>query len=151
MAKRQAALTANAALLDAPAFGRATAQATAKDGTVSFFAIDLDGMYALNLEVGRPAGDRFLNAVVGTLTNRGGEQIHDIRLLIDIPFLWANEVKPGQDSPGRSSVLTVQGPLAPHGELAFEFTPNPPLPERTDGHFGDPQVHVMGFTSVGTP
>ncbi len=59
MAKRQAALAPrlaqNGALLDAPAFGRATTQATAKDGTVSFFSIDLDGMYALNLEVGRPA------------------------------------------------------------------------------------------------
>lgn len=88
------------------------------------------------------------NTVVGTLTNRGSDRIHDIRLLIDIPFLWANEVKPGEDSPGRSSVLTVKGPLEPHGELAFEFTPNPPLPERTDGRFGDPQVHVMGFSSV---
>jgi len=88
------------------------------------------------------------DAVVGTLTNRSADQIHDIRLLIDIPFLWANEVKPGEDSPARSSVLTVKGPLAPHGELAFEFTPNPPLPERTDGRFGDLQVHVMGFSSV---
>jgi len=74
MAKRQAALPANAALLDAPAFGRATTQAIAKDGTVSFFSIDLDGMYALNLEVGRPAGDRFLNAVVGTLLRTAGPE-----------------------------------------------------------------------------
>ena len=88
------------------------------------------------------------NVIVGTLTNRGADQIRDIRLLIDIPFLWANEVKPGEDSPGRATVLTVKGPLPPHGELAFEFTPNPPLPERTDGRFGDPQVRVMGFSSV---
>jgi hypothetical protein len=46
-------------------------------------------------------------AVVGTLTNRSADEIHDIRLLIDIPFLWANEVKPGEESPGRASVLTV--------------------------------------------
>lgn len=74
MAKRQAALAPNGALLDAPAFGRATTQATAKDSTVSFFSIDLDGMYALNLEVGRPAGDRFLNAFVGTLLRTAGPE-----------------------------------------------------------------------------
>ncbi len=91
------------------------------------------------------------DAIVGTLSNRGGDQIRDIRLLIDIPFLWANEVKPGEESPGRSTVLTVRGPLEPHGSLAFEFTPNPPLPARADGRFGDPNVRVMGFSSVGKP
>ena len=91
------------------------------------------------------------NSVVGTLTNRGADEIRDLRLLIEIPFLWANEVKPGDESPGRSTVLTVKGPLAPHGTLAFEFAPNPPLPERSDGRFGDPQVRVRGFNSIGTP
>ena len=86
--------------------------------------------------------------VVGTLTNRSADRIHDIRLLIDIPFVWANEVRPGDDSPARASVMTVKGPLPAHGELAFEFTPNPPLPERADGRFGDPRVRVMGYTSV---
>jgi len=89
------------------------------------------------------------DSIVGTLTNRSGDQIHDIRLLIEIPFLRANEVKPGDDSPRRSTVLSVEGPLNPHGTLAFEFSPNPPLPERPDGHFGDPKVRVMGFDSIG--
>ena len=87
-------------------------------------------------------------SVVGTIVNRGADEIRDIRLLIDMPFLWANEVKPGEESPGRSSVLTVAGPLAPGGRLAFEFTPNPPLPERADGHFADPQAHVLGYQSI---
>lgn len=90
-------------------------------------------------------------SVVGRLVNRSGDEIRDIRLLIDIPFLWANETEPGDDSPGRSSVLTVAGPLAPRGELAFEFTPNPPLPERTDGRFADPQAHVLGYQSITQP
>ncbi len=89
------------------------------------------------------------DSVVGTLTNRGADEIHDLRLLIEIPFLWANEAKPGEESPGRSTVLTVEGPLAPHGTLAFEFSPNPPLPARSDGRFGNPQVRVMGFSSIG--
>lgn len=88
------------------------------------------------------------DSVTGTLVNRSDAQIRDIRLLIDMPFLWTNEVKPGDDSPGRSAVLTVAGPLEPRGKLAFEFTPNPPLPERTDGRFSDPQAHVLGYQTI---
>jgi hypothetical protein len=91
------------------------------------------------------------DAVVGRLVNRSGAEIRDIRLLIDMPFLWADETKPGDDSPGRSSVLTVAGPLAPRGELAFEFTPSPPLPQRTDGRFTDPQAHVLGYRTISQP
>jgi hypothetical protein len=88
------------------------------------------------------------DSVVGTLVNRSGDEVRDVRLLIDVAFLWANEMKPGEDSPGRSTVMTVAGPLPPHGRLAFEFTPNPPLPARTDGRYADPQVHVLGYQSI---
>lgn len=60
MAKRLAATATERALLDAPAFGRTATQATAKDGTVSYFAIDLDALHSLNQDIGRPAGDRFI-------------------------------------------------------------------------------------------
>jgi len=91
------------------------------------------------------------DSVTGMLVNRSGAEIRDIRLLIDMPFLWANETNPGDESPARSSILTVAGPLAPRGKLAFEFTPNPPLPERTDGRFADPQVHVLGYQTITMP
>lgn len=88
------------------------------------------------------------DVVVGTLINRSPDEVRDIRLNVDIPFLWKNELAPGADSPGRSVVLTVAGPIAPHGKVAFELRPSPPLPERTDGRFGDPKVHVMGYSHV---
>jgi hypothetical protein len=88
------------------------------------------------------------DVVVGTLMNRGDEEVRDIRILIDMAFLWANEFKPGDDSPGRSAVMTVAGPIAPHGRLQFEFTPNPPLPARTDGRYAEPQVRVLGYQSI---
>lgn len=88
------------------------------------------------------------DVVVGILTNDSNAELRDIRLLIDVAFLWANEGKPGEESPGRSAIMTVAGPLAPHGTLAFEFTPNPPLPERTDGRYADPKVRVMGYQSI---
>jgi hypothetical protein len=88
------------------------------------------------------------DVVVGTLTNDSNAELRDIRLLIDIAFLWTDEVKPGEESPGRSAIMTVAGPVAPHGTLAFEFTPNPPLPTRTDGRYADPKVRIMGYQSI---
>lgn len=44
------------------------------------------------------------DVVVGTLVNRGGDQIRDIRLLIDIPSLWKNELAPGRFSAPDSAV-----------------------------------------------
>lgn len=88
------------------------------------------------------------NVILGTLTNRGSDEIRDIRLLIDVAFLWSNEFKPGEESPGRSAVMTVAGPIPARGKVAFEFTPSPPLPERDDGHYADPKVRVMAYQSI---
>jgi hypothetical protein len=107
---------------------------------------DDDAMSAVKAAEVARRGD----AVVGTLVNRGGDEVRDIRILIDMPFLWTNEVKPGDESPGRSVVTTIAGPIAPHGTIAFEFTPNPPLPVRNDGRFTDPQVRVLGYQFVAT-
>jgi len=104
----------------------------------------------LNTAVGVTDVARRGDVVVGTIVNHGGDVVRDVRLLIDLPFLWANEVKPGEDSPSRSTIMTVAGPLEPHDRLAFEFTPNPPLADRIDGHYADPQVHVLGYQSIAT-
>ena len=88
------------------------------------------------------------DTIIGTLINRGGDDVRDVRLLIDVAFLWKDELHPGDDSPGRSAVLTVAGPIAPHGQLAFEFTPTPPLADRSDGRYADPKVHVLGYSFV---
>src|SRR5712692_6389447 len=56
--------TSAATLLDAPAFGAKAAALTAKDGTVSWLAIDLDHLHELNLTLGRDAGDRSIAAAV---------------------------------------------------------------------------------------
>ena len=73
MAKRQAAAPASAGLLDAPSFGRAVVQATEKHPTVSFFAIDLDGTYAVNADLGRPAGDRLIGGAIQALVRAAAQ------------------------------------------------------------------------------
>lgn len=74
MAKRQHAAAADSGLLDAPAFGRAAKQLTEKDGAVSFFSIDLDDLYALNVAVGRPAGDRFISTATATIVRAAAQE-----------------------------------------------------------------------------
>ncbi|HEV2011644.1 MAG TPA: diguanylate cyclase [Candidatus Limnocylindria bacterium] len=74
MAKRQNAAAADGGLLDAPAFGRAAKQLTEKDGPVSFFSIDLDDLYSLNVAVGRPAGDRFISAATATIVRAAAQE-----------------------------------------------------------------------------
>ena len=74
MAKRQAAPATVRELLDASAFGRAAKHATEKDANVSYFAIDLDGLHALNQEVGRPAGDRFISGATRAIARVAADE-----------------------------------------------------------------------------
>jgi len=71
MAKKMAG---PAELLDAPAFARTAAQATAKDGAVSLLAIDLDDLHRLNLEIGRAAGDRFIAAAAKAIATAAARE-----------------------------------------------------------------------------
>ena len=90
-----------------------------------------------------PRGD-----VTGVLTNRSSKELRDIRLLIHHTWLWKNEMKPGDDSPGRVDYYTVRSPLPPNGRLEFTYHPEPPLPDRDDGHF-ETSVDVVGWTEIG--
>lgn len=74
MAKRVARPAGAPEALDAPGFGRATKVATEKEQTVTLFAVDLDNLHALNLEVGRPAGDRFIKAAATVLAKVAAQE-----------------------------------------------------------------------------
>lgn len=74
MAKRQAASTAAPGLLTASTFGSAAQRAIETESTVSFFEIDLDDLRTLNQEVGRPAGDRFVNGAAAALAGAAARE-----------------------------------------------------------------------------
>ena len=73
MATKKVARAAKPALLDAAGFGRSAAQATQRDATASWLAIDLDDLLSLNRDVGHAAGDRFIGAAAGVLTRAARE------------------------------------------------------------------------------
>ena len=87
-------------------------------------------------------------AVASTLVNHSGKELRDVRLLIHHTWLWKNETKPGDDSPGRVDYYTVRSRLPPNGEVEFKYRPEPPLPDRDDGHF-ETTVDVVGWTEIG--
>ena len=86
--------------------------------------------------------------VRGRLANLEDAELRDIRLLITHTFYWADEMHPGDESPSRTDIFTIDGPIAPRGDLAFEEKLVPPLPMRSDGHFTT-SVEVLGFTKIG--
>jgi len=86
--------------------------------------------------------------VTGTLVNRTGRTLREVKLLVRYAWLWKDERTPRRDNPGRSAYYVVPGEIPPHGSLPFVYRPEPPLPQRTDGRF-EPSVEVVGVTEVG--
>jgi hypothetical protein len=88
--------------------------------------------------------------VSGVIVNNTPHIIRDIEVLIEYHWLWANEFKPGPESPGHSAIVKLDKELAPGESTTFRYVPNPPLPNRQDGRF-EPEVVVAGFTTVVPP
>jgi hypothetical protein len=85
--------------------------------------------------------------VSGEIRNNSSNIVRDVQLLIRYEWLWKNEFHPGKDDPGSSVYYNVPGEIPPGGTARFQYTPNPPLPKRTDGSF-QISVSVAGFTEV---
>ena len=85
--------------------------------------------------------------VTGEIVNMSPHLIRDIELLVQYHWLWNNEFKPGQESPGRAVFVKLDKEIAPGKSVPFEYTPPSPLPARNDGQF-KPEVSIAGFTTV---
>jgi hypothetical protein len=86
--------------------------------------------------------------VTGEIRNNSKNTVRDVQLFIRNTFLWKNEFHPGKESPSAVFYPTISGEITPGGSLPFKFTPDPPLPRRTDGRFEAPSVSIAGFTQV---
>jgi hypothetical protein len=84
-------------------------------------------------------------AVSGVVVNNTGHEIQNVKLLVRYDWLWANEFSPGQDSPGRAIVHTLEEDIPPGGQVPFTYHPESPLPQRSDGYF-QTSVVVLGYT-----
>jgi hypothetical protein len=87
-------------------------------------------------------------SVTGTVVNSSGVVIRDVELLVRHAWSWNDERHPGVDNPGRARRVRLTGEIPAKGSMAFSYTPNPPLPKRTDGSF-ETTVAVQSFTEIG--
>jgi hypothetical protein len=88
------------------------------------------------------------NGVVsGTIVNNTDLPVRNVKLMINYAWVWGNDLRPGEDSPGRTIYITAPADIPPHGQGSFTYQASPPLPSRGDGHFV-PSVQVVGFTRM---
>ena len=85
--------------------------------------------------------------VSGELLNNSSRMIRDVQLLVRSTWLWNNEMRPGDDSPGDAVYYTVEGDIPPGGSKPFTYRPASPLPSRPDGHF-EVAVSIAGFAEL---
>jgi hypothetical protein len=88
--------------------------------------------------------------VSGVILNRTDLTVRQVKLMINYAWVWRNDFKPGEDSPGRTVYVTAPADIPAHGQGSFSYQPSPPLPSRGDGRFA-PSVHIVGYTRMVPP
>lgn len=109
---------------------------------------------AQRVETGQQAGPVSIRNIVvnnqvisGEVVNGSPHSVRDVELLFQYHWLWKNEFKPGDDSPGRVIYFSLNKELRPGESSSFTYTPQPSLPSRTDGQFMV-EVSVASFAEV---
>jgi hypothetical protein len=88
--------------------------------------------------------------VSGLVVNKSGNTLRDVILMINLSWVWRDEMAPGEDNPGRSARYVLDGDIPPRSTMPFTYRIEPPLPLRYDGEFRV-FVNVGGFTEVLPP
>jgi hypothetical protein len=86
------------------------------------------------------------STVSGVVANRSPHIVRDVEILVQYHWLWENEFKPGEHSPGQTALVRVQDELKPGQSARFHHTLTPAT-GREDGRFA-PEVTVAAFTVV---
>lgn len=89
-------------------------------------------------------------SVSGLVVNKTANTLRDVILIINLSWVWRDEMAPGEDNPGRSARYVLSGDIPPRGASPFTYRIDPPLPVRYDGDFRV-FVNVGGFTEVLPP
>ena len=85
--------------------------------------------------------------VSGEVHNLSPNTLRDVQLYIHYIWLWNNEFHPGTNDPGTTFVYTLPQEIAPGGRVPFTFSPSPPLPKASGGHYMT-LASEAGFTEI---
>lgn len=86
------------------------------------------------------------DTVHALVVNQSAQRVEDLTLRVTYRWQWQDEFHPGTDSPGFSTTMRLDEPLAPGEQREIEFVPPQGLPARDDGRFA-PEVSVVSFTA----
>ena len=123
--------------------------------SVSLIAVSAHGQTVLDAtEAARTVEVRNVNVsenvITGEVVNRSPHLLQNVELLLQFHWLWKNEMRPQENSLGKSLFLTLDRNIRPGESAAFTFKPDPPLPARPDGQYMA-EVSLAGFAVVVSP
>ena len=81
----------------------------------------------------------------GQISNRGTQRIDNVRLLVSYGWLWNDDRRSNDTSPGWTEVHTLPGAIEPGQSVSFEVEHERPRPLRDDGQLLL-TVKVIGLT-----
>lgn len=81
----------------------------------------------------------------GTLSNHGDKRIENVRLLVSYGWLWNDDRRTDEASPGWSEVHTLPMSVEPGQSVPFSVAHERPRPARDDGQLLT-TVKVLGLT-----
>ena len=90
------------------------------------------------------------NVISGEVINRSRNPVRNLELLVQHHWLWNNEFKPGDVSPGKSVYVVLDKELRPGESAPFTASIDAPSLSRPDGYFVT-EVSLAGFTEVIPP
>ena len=85
--------------------------------------------------------------VSGEVHNIAKHPVSGVQIFIRYTWLWEDERNPGKTDPGTSTYYTLKQTIQPGARAKFTFTPSPPLPKISGGHF-DTSVMIAGFKEI---
>ena len=83
--------------------------------------------------------------MTGTVTNHGDVPVTDVQVLVSYGWLWKDDRRSNDASPGWTETHTLPMRLAPGESQPFAFAHERPRPARDDGEL-TMKVRVIGLT-----
>jgi hypothetical protein len=87
------------------------------------------------------------NVISGEVINKSPHPIRDLELLVQYHWLWADEFKPGVESPGKAVIAKLDKEFPPGQSARFSVPVDPPPPVQAKGRYMM-EVSIAGFSEI---
>jgi hypothetical protein len=90
-------------------------------------------------------------SISGTVVNTSPDVLRDVKLMVRYKWLWDNEMHPGTDDPSRTEYFVLRQDIPPGGQVPFNYQPESPLREASEGGHFDTDVKVVSIVKQPLP